>query len=866
MSRRRWLVVALASVALVLVVGRALATLYVDYRWYDALGAVALWRARTANALILRALSAAAGGAFVFANLWAVRQSVVSLVLPRRVGNVEIGEEVPRRYITAAVVAASLVLGAVLTLPQESWTTLGLWRYGVEFGETDPYFASDLSFYLYWLPLETALYVWAIIALVLAAAVVVFLYALTPGLRWERGTLRVSSWVRRHLTVLGVLLLLLLAWSYRLDAYTTLSNGSGPAGAFVAVDHSVVIPANLGLAALTIAISLIVLWAGWAGQLRVAFGAVTAVIVLSLGLRQALPQLVRRFAQPADPARREAAYVATGLSFTRRAYGTDRVRTADSAVAYADLAYADLKQAARLVPVWDPAVLARAVTRGAPGGAAVEAVAWRRGGRDSTGRDSTRGVVGDVVLRPTAASPAEPGAAGSGPPAWLVVHVLGTATDERGAPLRVDAAGQPSDDAAPLPPVLFADSAGGFQVVSDEAGRLPAAELESWRSRLAHAWSRQDWRLVFGELPQPAPRILLRRGVRERVRALAPFFAQDRTVAPVVHGDSLYWMVHLYSASPNYPLSQHQVVGKDEWSYFQHAALAVVNAHTGRVALVADSALDPIAETWTRAFPTLFGSWASLPAGLEALAPPALDGALAQGRAIARCNGAPSCSNVVGRPSAVRVAVPAGLDTTATLAGEPLVVLPGRAGANAWIVPLVGTDEHLRGLLIAAGGPEHATHWYPVRDAVDGGARWPALLARLSGFPDSLAAGAPSSAVRAGRLRALPVAGGVALVQPFFQARADGAAALARVAVAASDSLVRVGPTLAAALGVVAGRRGAADSFAPPASAADFRARVAALYDAMQAALRRNDLAAFGSAYAQLGALLGRAAPAPRAP
>jgi uncharacterized membrane protein (UPF0182 family) len=840
-SRRRWIVVALASVALVLVVGRALATLYVDYRWYEALGAVALWRARTANTLILRALSAAAGSAFVFTNLWAVRHSVVSLVLPRRVGNIEIGEEVPRRYITAAVLAASLVLGAVLTVPQESWTTLGLWRYGVEFGETDPYFASDLSFYVYWLPLERALYVWAIIALVLVSAVVVFLYALTPSLRWERGTLRVSGYVRRHLTVLGVLLLLLLAWSYRLDAYTTLSDGSGPGGAFTAVDHAVVVPANLGLAALTIAISLVVLWAGWVGQFRVAFAAVTGVIVLSLALRQALPELVRRFGQPADPARREAAYVATGLSFTRRAYGTDHVLPADSA-----LPYATLEQAARLVPIWDPAVLARATTRGASGGAAEETIGWRPAGRD---------VVGEVVVRPAAADAGGASAVGVAPPTWLVARVLGAAADDHGAPLRVNAAGQPSDDVAALPPVLFADSAGSFPVVSDSAGQLPAADLESWRSRLAHAWSRQDWRFVFGELPQPRPRILLRRGVRERVRALAPFFAQDRTVAPVVHADSLYWMLHLYAASADYPLSQRQLLGEDEWSYFQHAAVAVVNAHTGRVVIVADSVLDPIAETWTRAFPELFGRWASLPAGLDALVPPALDGALVQARAIARCNASPSCSNVLGRTSSVRLAVPGGLDTASTLAGEPLVVLPGTGARNAWIVPLVGTDDRLRGLLVAAGGPEHPVRWYAV-DGAAASSHWSAALGRLAGAPDSVAVGTSGVVLRAGRVRALPVAAGVALVEPFFHARADGAASLARVAVAADDSTVRFGPTLAAAVGI-AGPHGGADTVAATRIPADFRTRVAALYAAMQAALRRNDLAAFGAAYAQLGALVG---------
>ena len=139
MTARRWAALAAVSVAVLLLVGRAVASLYVDYRWYEALGAAELWRARTVTQLLLGALSTIVGGAFLFVNLWAVRRSVVSLVLPRRVANIEIGEEVPPRYLTIAAAVIALALSAVLTLPNESWQTFALWRHGVEFGESDPF-------------------------------------------------------------------------------------------------------------------------------------------------------------------------------------------------------------------------------------------------------------------------------------------------------------------------------------------------------------------------------------------------------------------------------------------------------------------------------------------------------------------------------------------------------------------------------------------------------------------------------------------------------------------------------------------------------------------------------------------------------
>ena len=45
MTARRWLLLALAAAAVLLLAGRALAQAYVDYRWYEAMGAEQVWRA-----------------------------------------------------------------------------------------------------------------------------------------------------------------------------------------------------------------------------------------------------------------------------------------------------------------------------------------------------------------------------------------------------------------------------------------------------------------------------------------------------------------------------------------------------------------------------------------------------------------------------------------------------------------------------------------------------------------------------------------------------------------------------------------------------------------------------------------------------
>ena len=111
MTGRRALGGALAVTALVLLLGRWTAGLYTDYLWYASLGALDVWRARVSTTVVLGAASFVAAALVAFLNFLAVRRSVVSLVLPRRLANIEIGEQVPGHFLLGAVGVLSVVVG-----------------------------------------------------------------------------------------------------------------------------------------------------------------------------------------------------------------------------------------------------------------------------------------------------------------------------------------------------------------------------------------------------------------------------------------------------------------------------------------------------------------------------------------------------------------------------------------------------------------------------------------------------------------------------------------------------------------------------------------------------------------------------------
>jgi hypothetical protein len=276
------------------------------------------------------------------------------------------------------------------------------------------------------------------------------------------------------------------------------------------------------------------------------------------------------------------------------------------------------------------------------------------------------------------------------------------------------------------------------------------------------------------------------------------------------------------------------------------------------VLLVADSVRDPIAETWIHHFPHLFVKWSAVPRELAELAPPAVDAALATAEAFAVAGGRGARPPDDSRASPpVRVAPSDHADSVLASGQPPCIAGRATGGPCAWSVPLVDASDRVVGLVVATGGVDRGLMWVPLDSA---GPRWAAALERLQHETDSVVAKQRETSVARGRVRAFVVGHQLALVQPEYAWRADAAPSLISTAVVVGES-ARGGETLAEAIGDQGALATGRDSIFGTSTA--IRTRLGALYDVMQSALRRGDLAAFGSAYAEMGRLLGRTSSAP---
>jgi hypothetical protein len=468
--------------------------------------------------------------------------------------------------------------------------------------------------------------------------------------------------------------------------------------------------------------------------------------------------------------------------------------------------------------VWDGATLAHAAQRLRRVRVAGTGAAWQQ---------SDSGITAALVER------SSEGVADSHD-VWGVRRLDPTTADERGMPARE--LRQRVDEMVLAEPAVY-DSAPEYSVLADSLRRLVGVEMVSTGSRLAHAWSLQNFRLLFGELPADRPTIVRHRDVRDRLHELAPFFVQGSDVLPLVARDSLYWIVELYSASPSYPLAQHFTLLGEERAYLQHAATAVIHASSGRVRLLADRSPDALSLTWITRFPSLFVLPGALAPELLAALPPIADGARAQALAFAAAG---------FRSDSLELrhfAVPDGADSAASR--EPVhALLPGLGISALW--PLLDGQERVRGVVAAVGGPSRGTSWIPLQPD---GQTWGHVVDRLRGSDPTMR----ERALLHGPIRVVPVNGRPFYLQSAFQWRPGGSPALLHVGTLFGDSL-RSGPTLVATLPPVA-------PLAPPAAGGRAEpARAELLYRQMREALARGDWTAFGRAFDSLGTAL-RAAP-----
>jgi len=647
----RGFLVALAFLTLLLFLGPGLLGFFLDWLWFGELGG----RGVLLTLLFTRAgLGAAFGlGLFVLTFL--------SLIVARRLSpnplqpgaRLTPAEALAERGLTGLLLGGSLALGvgggAVAGAQWDDWLRF---RHGGAFGVTDPLLGADVGFYVFRLPFLQFLSGWLFGTLVLVTLATALFYYLRGAVTMlqREGRIVIPGVVRGHVSVLLGLVMLAKAWDFWLDRFGLLLRESPLlVGATYADHHARLFALNLlAVVAVIAAIGFFVnarTRALWLPAL-----ALLLMIVAGFTVGGAYPALVQRFVVAPDEQAKERPYIQHHLDATRHAYGlggvSQRTHTVKRPLVQAD--FAPERPTLDNIRLWDYRILSQTYhtlqrLRDYYHVSEVDIDRYTFGDRYRQVMLAPRELIGDRLnpqqrtwvnrrlqfthgygLLMSAVNEAD----ASGQPTWLARNLpltLAPGLQVARPQIYFGMQDNPAVIAPTNTPEL--DYLTGSESVTTSYQGSGGIPIGGGLRRLLLGGALGDWNLVISDQIRPDSRLLIRRRVTDRVRALAPFLALDNDPYLVVHDGGLIWMQDAYTLSDRYPYSaasyrRERDDAADDvpsgFNYIRNSVKVTVDAYSGEVRLYAFDAADPVLACYRRAFPGLIRDGSELPAGLRA--------------------------------------------------------------------------------------------------------------------------------------------------------------------------------------------------------------------------------------------------------
>lgn len=874
MSRRRVAGALVIAVLVLLFGGRWVALRYAEHAWYADLGlANQFW------ALLLRAVGwqvalLVVSTAWYAAHTLAVHRSIGSVHLPRRVGNLEIAEQVPGRVLQLVALGIALLLGLATTYSFSDLDHfIALYRHAAPLGLVEPVLERDASFYLARMPLLETLNLLAVISVLLASVLSVGLYTLTGSLTIAKRRLRITPHARTHIIILLSALALVLAWAFHLDTYQLVGGGGSRQGALSVVDRSIRIPASTALAVIAVVVAGgTVLALRWVRP-GVLLGLWATLFTASLLGRFVVPFLAEAWGASGGPGVAQALAGYAG-GYSRAGFGLLGVQGEPLAAAPEVPPESAARIAAEVsgVSPWsgEPGMLETLFSAVGPPDSPQVRV-WTVGlGRYGAG-SATPGLAAIAVSQtdPLLAARLNPrlrwSALHRGALAWggepIAMDIGGSLGGTRylGSLDSLPSAASPVPVARAPGRIRFLPREADLGVVGPDEGTVaeppPGLVLGGYLRRLLFAWALQSPPLL-GDRTSAADRVLFWRDVPTRLARLYPFASFDAPRAALLDG-RLVWITDGYLVSARFPLGEHVRWRGEDINYLAAPYVVTVDAVNGATRL------------YLRAPGLAFAAEVARSEGAEPLPPDSLGAALsehldypqgllaAQAAMLARRG---DDSALGGRAWALPAR-----DSGAGTGGDAAPVRPavgllalGEVSRRLWyLVPLTDATGNRLTAIVAATG-EGGAQRIRVMRVPEGFPTPAAASSRLASAPAVLAASVaafgPEGAVRRGPVLAIPAAGTIVYEQVIYgsERRSTEPLTVRGVALLAGGRIGAGADLAAAARALERGDTGGAD---PGAGVSLAAARAAFL--SLDSAVRRADWAEFARAYAVLRRALG---------
>ncbi|WP_017301877.1 UPF0182 family protein [Nodosilinea nodulosa] len=623
----------------------------------------------------------------------------------------------PRQLGRLAAVFMSLGYGLILA---KQWPTLLLALNPASYDSVDPIFKRDISFYIFRLPVLHLLEFWVIGTLFFTLVSVYLVYLLVNNTLSQGRFYGFSPPQQQHLYTLAGLLFLATSFSHWLGRYEILYSREGVVYGAGYTHIHVLLPASWALALFTLILGLVFTlrgrlevpgyinpmgrsrarvqtaplgWGAGFGRTSLLVKGICGYLVLTvLGLVLA-PLVVQRLVVQPNELQRERPFITDSIALTRAAFDLEAIES-EPFDPSGDLTTADLENndlTLENIRLWDPRPLLES-NRQLQQIRLYYEFTDADFDRYSILNDQRRSERRQVMISARELNYERvPDIAKT----WVNEHLVYT----HGFGFTMSPVNTAGPDGLPTyfvrgidnvpsseevrqsipigdPRLYFGELTNTYIMTNTQALELDypsgneniyttylgrgGINLESGWRRLLFARHLLDWRMLFTEDFTGDTRLLFRRNIADRVRAIAPFlrFDTDPYLVTVDIGDAssqwgtgpshgsrapasidfdafrdrdpsfiaenfnsqtgenyLYWIVDAYTVSGRYPYSDP---GSNDFNYIRNSVKVVVDAFNGSVSFFVSEPSDPIIQTWSRLLPGMFESLEAMPETLRA--------------------------------------------------------------------------------------------------------------------------------------------------------------------------------------------------------------------------------------------------------
>src|SRR5690606_33426837 len=223
-----------------------------------------------------------------------------------------------------AMIGIPVLLGLFVGVSTAArWSTVLQYLNRTEFGQNDPQFGFDVSFYVFELPFLRGLVAYASAIVLISGLGAIATHYLYGGIRINGREVRVTRAARIQIAVMAGVYVALQAVSIWLDQYATLTQSTGTITGAAYTEVNAGIPGRAILAGIAGLVALLFVVTAVIGRWRLPLIGTALLIVSSLVVGTVYPAIVERFTVAPNAKQVEAQYIARAIEATRHAYGLD---------------------------------------------------------------------------------------------------------------------------------------------------------------------------------------------------------------------------------------------------------------------------------------------------------------------------------------------------------------------------------------------------------------------------------------------------------------------------------------------------------------------------------------------------------------